>query len=342
MNYKKKIMWFFGLVLPILGGIIGFNYYVDPLWFGTHQNQSNQIQDNFNERQQKTTHITYNEIDYDSLLFGSSRTTYINQHNFPNMEVYNYAVSNMSIQEFSGYIDYAKELKNSDFDNLILGLDFFASNKNREIQDPLMTIEQVNEPFYRLKNLMSIDTIELSVNNLKASHTEEYNFQRNYSRSNVAVPGEVNKEEVADRVRETVKTYQNDFYGDTYEYNEQYKLELEKLVIENSQTEFLVFTTPVTEEVFQVLYEENRIEDYKKWLQDIIDVFGGVHHFMYINSVTANYQEHYYDGHHFLPHVGDYMIYKMFDIENTSVPQDFGIYLTDENIDEFFSEYIEQ
>ena len=46
------------------------------------------------------------------------------------------------------------------------------------------------------------------------------------------------------------------------------------------------------------MIQSGRWEDYKRWLHDAVDVFGEVHHFMYLNSVTKNL-DNYMDGHHF-------------------------------------------
>ncbi|MGJ9458149.1 hypothetical protein [Oceanobacillus sp. CF4.6] len=78
----------------------------------------------------------------------------------------------------------------------------------------------------------------------------------------------------------------------------------------------------------QLRVEEGNLPDYKRWLNDIIAVFGGVYNFMYPNSIT-NDLSNYFDGHHFYPEVGN-MIAETISNENPQgVPEDFGMYMTE-------------
>ena len=109
MTYKSFVISTVSLVVAIVGALSAFIYYIDPLWlFGT-SHKYNDVQVAFNERQQKMNHIYYQPFEYDTLLLGSSRSTYINQHDFEGMDVYNFAVSNISVREYNAFIEFAKE-----------------------------------------------------------------------------------------------------------------------------------------------------------------------------------------------------------------------------------------
>ena len=109
MTYKSFVISTVSLVVGIVGALSAFIYYIDPLWlFGT-SHEYNDVQVAFNERQQKMNHIYYQPFEYDTLLLGSSRSTYINQHDFEGMDVYNFAVSNISVREYNAFIEIAKE-----------------------------------------------------------------------------------------------------------------------------------------------------------------------------------------------------------------------------------------
>ena len=61
---------------------------IDPLWSFAYDNKFNTIQKGFNERQQKTNNVYFNGLnEYDRILLGSSRTTFINQNDFQNMKI---------------------------------------------------------------------------------------------------------------------------------------------------------------------------------------------------------------------------------------------------------------
>jgi hypothetical protein len=89
------------------------------------------------------------------------------------------------------------------------------------------------------------------------------------------------------------------FYGD-YVYNPDYRRLLREVKERHSQVRFVVFTTPETAQLFKVLVSKGRMGDYERWLQDIIDVFGGVYNFMLPTSFTMN-RDNFFDAQHLYP-----------------------------------------
>lgn len=69
-------------VIIILISVILLNYLNDPLWVFNHKNHYNKTRLGFNERQQKTNLLYFDQKDYDSILLGNSKVTYINQNKF--------------------------------------------------------------------------------------------------------------------------------------------------------------------------------------------------------------------------------------------------------------------
>lgn len=333
MKYKKWLLITLILYISPLLYIGGFNMFIDPLWMFNHKHKYNDIQGAYNERQQKVNKIAYNNFNYDTLLLGSSRTTYINQNDFEGLKVFNFAVSSMSIQEYKAFIEFAIRNNNNEFDNIIIGLDFFATSSSRDIINPYEYIKNTKDFLYPIKVLLSYDTYKVySVENFKASYRNEYIFMRNYNRHNIAVPTDKQKETNEARIKDTLKTYENKVYGETYEYNNNYKRILKELKQSNPDVNFIIFTTPVTSSLFNSLIESGRLSDYQRWLKDVVEVFGEVHHFMYVNSVTTNFSN-YYDGHHFYPHVGSLIAHRIVNNQDPNLPNDFGILITKDNID---------
>ena len=134
MSYKIWVKILVSLLFTCFTFMSIFNYTIDPLWNYNHSNKFNNVQKAFNERQQKSNYIyTHGLEDYEGILLGSSRTTFINQNEFNNMKIYNYASNSMFPYEYKGYIDFAKEVKRKDFKYIIIGLDFFSSNLQSNI-----------------------------------------------------------------------------------------------------------------------------------------------------------------------------------------------------------------
>ena len=342
MSYKKFIMIVLTIVLLCVGGSASFIYYIDPMWTFDHKNSHNDVQTVIDERQQKTNAMHFLPFDYDTLLIGSSRSTYINQYDFEGMKVYNFSASDLTVREYKPFLDYATEQNGKPFERVIIGIDFFKTSTSQSSTNLNLDsyIEKMNEPFYRFKNLLSYDLLKYSYDNYKMSKNNQTVQDRNYNRGNVADAVRVDSEKAIQQTKEKIKKFREQFYGDTYEYNPDYKQVLLQLKESYPNTEFIIFTTPISTQLFRALVDENRLPDYEKWLTDVTDVFGGVYNFMYPNSVT-NDLTHYFDGHHFYPEVGT-MIAHRIDGTNIGVPYDFGQYVPKHNLEEHFTFVREQ
>lgn len=81
------------------------------------------------------------------------------------------------------------------------------------------------------------------------------------------------------------------------------------------------------------MLEEGRLDDYERWLRDLVDVNGEIYHFEYLNSVTRDNGQIFFDGSHYYPEVGK--VIAQFVMENPDVerPSDFGMEISKSNID---------
>lgn len=339
-GYKKWFTITISIILLMLIPVAAFNYYIDPLWTFNHKHNFNSIQMPFNERQQKTNYITYHDFDYNTLLLGSSRTTYISQYDFTGLKTYNYSVSNMVIDEYDDYINYAKKVKGSDFEYIIIGLDFMGTNANleRRFEEPSYYIDKAAEPGYRFKMLLSKDTLEYACKNYRAAENgQPVNFA--YDRNNIKTLLPVTEQERTVKIHNTILTYRNEIYA-KYEY-EDIKATFTKLKAENPDTRFIIFTTPVSLPLMQLVDDEGLLPYYEKWLRDSVDVFGEVYNFMYPNSVTSNLHN-YYDASHFYPEIGTMIAHRVLECPDENIPADFGVLVTRENIDQHLEKIREQ
>lgn len=302
--------------------IAAANYYIDPLWSFSHEHKYNHIQMPFNERQQKTNYLTFQEFDYDTLILGSSRTTYINQKDFSPLKAYNYSVSNMLMDEYYDYIEYAKKMRGGEFECIIIGLDFMATNKNipREFEVPSFYINNANQFAYRYSTLLSLDTLKYSAQNYRASSNGiAVNFA--YDRHNVKALLPVSEEERAAKLQATVDKYRQDIYAN-YEYTNVKEI-LSKVKASNPNTKFIIFTTPVNHKLYNLMVEMDLSTYYQQLLVDTVEVFGQVYDFNYPNPVTTD-DRHYYDASHFYPKIGTIIAHKITDL-STGTYEDFGM-----------------
>jgi hypothetical protein len=338
-SYRSFSITFIIITILTLGSVATFNFLMDPLWTFNHSHPYNDIQTVIDERQQKVNQIHYSPFNYDTLLIGSSRSTYINPKDFHDMDVYNFSASDLSFKEYKSFIDYAKKEKGSSFNRIIIGVDFFKSSIPQSNKDLTLDnyIKKREEPLYRFQNLISLDVLEYSKKNFRLSKRDVIVELRNYNRENTAFAKKIAKETKVKQTEEKVQKFRRVFYGKNYKYNTEFKQILMQLKTENPNTEFIIFTTPISTPLFSALVEEGQFKDYQRWLNDIISVFGGVYNFMYPNSITNNL-DNYFDGHHFYPNVGSLIASKISQPNKSEAPQDFGVYLTPDNFEKHMKE----
>lgn len=335
MNNKRWIYIFFSITFLVLVIIGSINYYVDPNWMFTHSNKYNQKQNAFNERQQKTNHIYFNGMkNYNGILLGSSRAAYVNQNEFKNMNIYNYAVNAIYLYEYKKYIDFSKEIKGKDLDYIILGLDFYStSNKiDKKSNDPKIYINNVKSPFYKYKTLFSYDTFNYSIDNIK------YKKNKYYDRNNIKYYNKYSENKRKKKFRRGITKHLKNFDNKNYTYNDNYKEMLIDIKKNNPNSKIIVYTSPITSELLvSILKKKDRFKEYKRWIYEIVGVFGSFNHFMTINSVTKNFSN-YPDDDHLYPDKIKYLANKLSGYDNKDIPKDFGIILDKSNIKEYFDE----
>jgi len=337
LNTKKWIKIFFILPVLLLGTLAGINYTVDPLWNFNHTNSFNKTQLYFDERQQKTNHVYFNTLDkYNGILFGSSRTTFINQNDFSNMNIYNYAIDSMYPFEYIDYLNHAKNVKGKDFKYIIIGADFYNSIKRRlkRFQNPSYYISKTRSPLYRYKMLLSLDTIKRSQNNIKLN--KKNTAQIYYTRDNIKIRKKLSQKQRYESYTKNLKRHTQNFMPENYKKNTKYREILKQLKKQNPNTKFIIFTSPITADLLvSIIKNADKFKEFREWLGDIIEVFGEVHHFMSINTITTNLQN-YADDDHYYPYIGTLIANKLSNKENENIPKDFGILLNKSNLDDYF------
>jgi hypothetical protein len=340
MSNKKWVKVFLTFSIIVVSFIVLINFTIDPLWTFDHSNKFNNAQPGFNERQQKTNRAYFSGLEkYDTLLLGSSRSTYINQYDFAGMNVFNYASNNMLPYEYNDWINIAKKIKGKEFKTIIIGMDFWGSSNGifykdakKGNQTPAIYFETTKSGFYRYKQLLSISTFKKSASSVIHSFIPG---TTDYSRKNIKSTIFISKERKKSARDGQFKLYSTEIYGSAYHYNINIQKYFKQLKKNNPNTKFIIYTTPISKELFELLTQSGNLRDYKKWLKVLVDEFDAVYNFMGINTITSN-KNNYPDLHHFYPFIGTLIANKISKKENDNIPNDFGIILTKDNIDTYF------
>ncbi|TMV47510.1 hypothetical protein FE783_21145 [Paenibacillus mesophilus] len=334
--YKKWVSIVGTGVLAVSLLIGGFNYWIDPLWVFQHSNSFNNSQLGFNERQQKTNSIQYRPFQFDTLILGNSIVTFMNPNDLNGRRAFNYAVNGMGMDEYDAYIEYAKARNGKEFKTIVLGLSFSMSRLDTdnkfvsETEAPSAYISQSEDLFYRFKTLFSFNTLSYSVKNFVSTFYKMDQWPY-YDRNLIK-----NQGMVSDSFKTMYITRQKEIFGTNWgmedvRYLTNGKL-FDKWKANNPNTEFIVFTTPMSYPLLQLLVEKNRLKDYELWLKDITEHFGSFYNFMYPNTVTMNLQD-YYDGLHTTPETLRYIAQKITN-GNSKGPDDFGEFVNKDLIDQ--------
>ncbi len=156
-----------------------------------------------------------------------------------------------------------------------------------------------------------------------------------YSRDNVKY-NRISEEESAIYFRSNLKKHTLDFIGDKYCFNENLKEILSNIKANNPHSQFVLYTSPVTATLFaSEINFAKRWEEYKQWIRIHLEVFGSLYQFGGFNAITQN-RQNYPDDDHAYPSVGT-IIAKTLTQKDFTPIQDFGIYLTLENVEEYFT-----
>lgn len=332
-NWVKKFLLIVFLIILLIGSI---NFIIDPLWTFNHNNLFNKKQKHFNERQQKTNNVFFNGYsEYNGILLGSSRSSFINQNDFINMKIFNYAIESMYPFEYKGYIDFVKDIKEKDLEYIIIGADFYNTKNiiNKTFKEPSFYIREASQFAYRYKMLFNLEVLFKSMNNIKINTFSQDN--KYYLRDNVKI-----REKVSEKVR--IKNYTKNIIRHTYSFskanytwNKDYFSILKQIKEENSNTRFIIFTSPISADLFvSIIKNTNKFEEYKVWIKGLVDLFGEVYCFMDISNITKNLNN-YPDDDHFYPKIGKLLA------NNISLNQfgrdsnQFGTLVNKYNVDSF-------
>jgi hypothetical protein len=315
------------------------NYIVDPYWFSSHANAFNARQESIDIRQQKTNQITWAYHDYDALMIGSSRCNFISHRDFKGYRLFNYSMEAVVPEEYGDYISYARKQSRPGLRLLVLGLDFYGTNAGFHgfgQMTPRNYIDKTQNLSYRLSALFAFDSLRYSLGNIWKSFKRPNGMF--YSRDGVKsiVPMSAPRSIQSLAIAKDLRTYREKMYGGNYRYKDMKKL-FGEIKRSNPGVEIVAFTTPTSRPLWELLLAEGRLDDYCRWISDIVETYGAVYDFMGINSVTDN-PANYLDAHHFYPFIGTMIVNRIMGYPDGAVPSDFGRRITRENLHNYLED----
>lgn len=326
MQSRKFVYLIISTLSTIMVIVMVTNFIVDPLYMFKQTREISINHKDFNERLQKTNYLKYIDNNFDALLIGNSRVTYINANNFNiGYKIFNYSVNALSPLEYETVIDNFILLTGKNPKVILIGVDLFSTVMATKIEEFDKVLQDQSDPLYRYKNLISFDTFLLSFKNIlstiQLSNGVPDKKQRFYNR--YLEKGLNAKNIISNKEYIELGNYGFNFPHDLIMNT------LQKIKIKYSKSQFIIFTPPIHSFLLRN-WAQNEIflQSYYHALEDLVDIFGEVHHFLYFDPVFAD-DTNFYDVFHFYPYVGSLIANH---INNEIKTENIGILLNKSNI----------
>lgn len=335
--FKKKILQIFVATAVFITPIPSLNYLVDPFWCFDHVILLGRYQTGFDERQQKANFLMFNKGAYDTFLLGNSRVSYTDPRDIPG-KAFNFTVSSMRSSELLPYLKFASSRNSKPITTIILGVSFYETNGANpgSFSPPEEYIKNASTPGFRYRALFSIGLFRHTVSNIKRDLVAKNRLDA-YERERKEVLGRQMPLPVPEEVRgiaitANIAEYRRQINAESYEYLD-LKPVFNELKEAFPEARFLIFTTPVSAHLLKILLEQDRLEDYKRWVSGLVEVFGEAWNFMYFNEVTLN-DLNYKDAHHYSPWICRAIIHKIYGLPDDGQFSDFGKKVTVDSLHE--------
>jgi hypothetical protein len=296
------------------------------------------LQSGFNERLQKSAYLTYSDTNqYNGVLLGSSRTTYYNSNDFLNKKIFNYSVSGIYPYEYGEFIDYLKKIKHQPtLEYIVLGVDFYGSQAQRKSKNKtVFTFRELEDKYtFIFKSLFNLKTLSHSLKNLKR-WARNKTGNRSYTRENFVVVDRVPEKKVKSKTQHKIKTY----YRGYTEYNENYTRILTKLKINNPESKFIIYTTPLAKPFLDHIFQNDQLfKYYVRWIRELTDIYGEIYFFTQYGDFAYKYTTYSKDGEHYYPAIGKYILNTVSGAEPSKTYENTYTVLNSSNIDHFIDQ----
>ena len=327
MSNYRWVVKFLLLSLVLMAILASSNYILNNNYYFNH-NLVKFEKHSPDERKYKANYIYNNKLnnDFDTVILGSSITTFLDQKRFYPSNAYNFAVNGMIPAEYKSALNYLEKYNSTDIETVILGLEFFVSNVNEVKRINASNIEKYltikDDLLSLIKYLTSVDNIIQPIQSLLGRNTK---FYRHFS--NVKSHDKLSLHEVKYNIEHGLKRTAEEL--NRYKYDENYKRILKGFVDSNKNKDMTVFISPQSYPYFALLLDL-KFDEYSRWIRETVSIFGDVLYFNYPNEITSNYLNNYQDARHYTSQSGDIIVD---DIVNSS--HNNYVTLTMENVDSY-------
>ncbi|NEQ44527.1 MAG: hypothetical protein F6K00_13585 [Leptolyngbya sp. SIOISBB] len=305
------------------------------------------IKQHTNLRLYKAVEVT--RQDFDTLLLGTSRVLHgMDPDNIPfpeDQQVYNLGISALKPYEILEYLKHA-HVNNPDLEKVYLGLDFWTFDDSRQARAGFET--------YRLgrKSLSVRDLIQfnLSLFSLQDSWETVSISQKNPEISLYSDSGFFNLQSEVDYMNNSNKYDWEEYFfkwvgGHRSEIESSISIVEEQLsylqeIVDYCKThgiQLTLFSTPIHALQYYDYEQKGRYLRYLEWKRRVAEIssFWDFGTFSKVSIETPSPEMQYFsDTSHFKPILGAWMIQRMSSHKSSNVPEDFGVWINSENVEQ--------
>ncbi len=315
---------FYGLILFVFG----CNLYVDPFYVTGNSNQFNQKYPGAYERILKRNYLMVHQSKFDSFIMGSSRSGYFQPSHFEMSHLFNFSFSALSQSEYLNLLRIYKKYQGAP-KRIFLGIDFFSTTKGYKLNDDLDFVSDFNIFLHNFSLNMNLhNLLGYGRDMYKGTVVEEY-----YDRHSL-----IKKQIPHITYFATDLEFIYQFAGvhkfENYEYDNQMLLRLYQFKKEAENAQVIVFIPPPHMDYFQFIAQNAGFASYRRFIRELVDVFGSVIDFSGPNSVTTD-RANYFDPCHFNYKISKCIAVKITERQDKSCPSDFGVKVTKENLEAY-------
>ena len=338
MKSKKWIKVLLILVIVSINLLYLINYIVDP--FNIFHTKFLEKQSQINERFLKIEYLEKNHMNYNSYMFGSSRigTTHPStvEKYIPDSHFYNLSAASATFYDYVKHLEYLIKEKYP-FENLYLQIDidhmanYKISTFSKKLHPFVLNeslykfyIEHLNGFFpVNIKEKIKMNYFNNKEKKSKDAYLLEFGIWTNL-RSEKKLIQNCNKyvESVASFHKKNIRGVR---FSKKY-YNRK-ALERILFLCNKNNINLYIYTMPHNKNMMDT-YEVKDYLEFLKQLSSITDFYD----FSGYNTITMN-NCNYYEDSHYRPLVGKIIAGRIFNDKSMEIPDDFGVLVTEDNID---------
>lgn len=280
------------------------NFFVDPSYQWFSNKFINFKRKSFDERVMKTNYLANINNNYNALLIGNSRSTYLDARNFDlNVSIFNYSVGAMSVYEYESVIENFTQLTGKEPKVILIGIDPY-NYKGDETGKFKNLLHQSSSNIHKFKSLISIDTFKFSLIAIRNTIREKFklkNRKQSFYDNNL-VKG--NNRQNTFSNQKYIQVSEKTSYKVDFELLNEYR----RLKNKYTHIKFIVYCLPYHADLIkQWKTDVDFYEKTENYIKGLIDIFDSIYYFNYINKYNITYTN-FYDPTHFYPYLGNTII----------------------------------